>query len=120
MFRRYILDYIYKLHYSAYVTTNSHQSSAEYYVLKKVQMLHFSITHCVKSVQIRSFFWPVFPHIRTEYGDLRSESPYSVQIRENTDQKKLRIWTLFMQCIDKDSAIFISCIIFTILHDQFF
>ena len=24
--------------------------------------------------------------------------PYSVQIRENTDQKKLRIWTLFTHC----------------------
>ena len=24
--------------------------------------------------------------------------PYSVQIRETTDQKKLRIWTLFTQC----------------------
>ena len=32
---------------------------------------------CVKSVQIRSSF-----------------GPYSVQIRENTDQKKLHIWTL--------------------------
>ena len=41
-------------------------------------------THCVKSVQIRSFFWSV----------LRI-SPYLVQMRENTDQKKLRIWTLF-------------------------
>ena len=29
---------------------------------------------------------------------LRSISPYSVQMRENTDQKKLRIWTLFTQC----------------------
>ena len=28
--------------------------------------------HCVKSVQIRSFFWSVFSCIRTEYGDLRS------------------------------------------------
>ena len=26
--------------------------------------------HCVKSVQIRSFFWSVFSCIRTEYGDL--------------------------------------------------
>ena len=26
--------------------------------------------------------------IRTEYGDLRRKSPYSVQIQENTDQKK--------------------------------
>ena len=26
-----------------------------------------------------------------------SISPYSVRMRENTDQKKLRIWTLFTQ-----------------------
>ena len=36
--------------------------------------------HCVKSVQIRSFFWSVFSRIRTEYGS-----------------EKLRIWTLFTQ-----------------------
>ena len=29
------------------------------------------------------------------YSDLRSKSRYSVRIQENTDQKKLRIWTLF-------------------------
>ena len=34
--------------------------------------------------------------------------PYSVQMRENTDQKKLRLWTLFTQC---------SC--FAILHVSF-
>ena len=52
--------------------------------------LHFSVTvlvenwlwHCVKSVQIRRFFWFVFSHIRTEYG-----CPYSVRMRENMDQK---------------------------------
>ena len=53
--------------------------------------------HCVKSVQIRSFFWSVFSRIRTEYGEIRSISPYSVRMRENTDQKKFRIWTLFTQ-----------------------
>ena len=36
--------------------------------------------HCVKSVQIRNYFWSVFSCIRTE-------SPYSVRIQENTDQK---------------------------------
>ena len=42
---------------------------------------------------------PFFPRIRTEYGETRSISPYSVRMRENTDQKKLlRIWTLFRQC----------------------
>ena len=28
--------------------------------------------HCVKSVQIPSFFWSVFPRIRTEYGKIRT------------------------------------------------
>ena len=53
--------------------------------------------HCLKSVQIRSFFWSVFSRIWTENEDLRSNSQYSVRIRDNTDQKKLRIWTLFTQ-----------------------
>ena len=55
------------------------------------------MTHCVKRVQIRSFFCAVFTRIRTEYRDLRSKSPYSIQIRVNTDQKKLRIGTLLAQ-----------------------
>ena len=50
------------------------------------QLESFGDKHCVKSVQIRSFFWSVFSCIRN-----------SVQIQENTDQKKLRIWTLFTQ-----------------------
>ena len=53
--------------------------------------------HCIKSVQIQSFFWSVFSHFWTEYRDLQSKSLYSVQKRENTDQKKLRIWTCFGQ-----------------------
>ena len=43
--------------------------------------------HCVKSVQILSFFWFVFSCIRTEYGDLLGNFLYSVRIQENTDQK---------------------------------
>ena len=31
-------------------------------------------------------FWSVFSRIRTEYGKIRSISPYSVQIRENMNQ----------------------------------
>ena len=41
------------------------------------------------SVQIRSF----------KNGDLRSKSMCSVQIQENTDQEKLRIWTIFTKWI---------------------
>ena len=67
--------------------------------------------HCVKSVQIRSFFWSVIFCIRTEYRDLHSKSPYSVQIQESKYQKKLRILTLLTQysctlvaniCLDED------------------
>ena len=57
----------------------------------------FTSKHCLKSVQIRSFLWPVFSSITTECGDLLYETPYSFQIQENTDRNKLGIWTLFMQ-----------------------
>ena len=45
----------------------------------------------MKSVQIQSFFWPVFFCIRIEYGDLLRKSLYSVRIQENTDQKQIHI-----------------------------
>ena len=34
------------------------------------------------------FFWSVFFCIQTEYGDFQSKSPYLVQMRQHTDQKK--------------------------------
>ena len=57
--------------------------------------------HCVKSVQVRSFVWSVFSRIRTAYGEILGISPYSVQMWENTDQKKLRSWIHFTQCRKK-------------------
>ena len=50
-------------------------------------ILQFS--RCVKIVRIWSFSCPysVFSFIQTEYGDLQSTSPYSVQMQKNTDQK---------------------------------
>ena len=57
----------------------------------------FYQVHCVKCVQIRSFFWSVYSRIRTEHLRIRRISPYSVRMRDNTDQKKIRIWTLFTQ-----------------------
>ena len=38
------------------------------------------------------FFWPAFSSIWTEYGDLQSKSPYSVQMWENADQKYSKYW----------------------------
>ena len=45
------------------------------------------------------FFWSILSRIRTEYGEILRIFPYSVQMRKNTDQKKLHIWTLFTQCL---------------------
>ena len=67
------------------------------------------LDRCVKNVQIRSLFWSVFSRICTEYGEIQSISPYSARMRENTDQKKLRICTLFTQWIfsnDKKQCMF--------------
>ena len=75
--------------------------------------------HCVKSVQIRSFFWSVFPRIRAEYREIRNISLYSVRMRENTEQKKLRIWTFLTQwfclftSILKNARQFVGVIEFT-------
>ena len=70
-------------------------------VSTKVKLMHLCfkstpdvlkcILHCVKRVQIRSFFWSVFSRVQTEYGEILCISPYSVRMRENTDQKKLFI-----------------------------
>ena len=64
--------------------------------------------HCVVSAQIRSFLWFLFFRIWTKYGQLLISS-YSVWIRENTDQKKLRIWIPFTQCVILNINIAIEC-----------
>ena len=51
-----------------------------------LQYLNLIKHHCVRSVQIRSLFWSVFSRIRTEYGEIRSIFPCSVQMLENADK----------------------------------
>ena len=46
------------------------------------------------------FSWSAFSLIQTEYGDLLHKSPYSLRIRENTDQKKLHTCTPFTQWLN--------------------
>ena len=36
--------------------------------------IHFFTDHCVKSVQIRSFFWSVFSSIQSEYRKIRTRN----------------------------------------------
>ena len=40
-----------------------------------------------ESCQYLEFFWSVFSRIWSEYREMQSNSPYSVQMQKNTDQK---------------------------------
>ena len=51
-------------------------------------------TLCEKCLNTEFFLVHIFPYW-TEYGDLRSKSPWSVQMRENIDQKKLCVLDAF-------------------------
>ena len=63
-----------------------------YYLPKYVTTnISFEIITLCEKWQNTEFFWPVFSRIWTEYVDLRSKYPHSVQIWENTNQKKLHI-----------------------------
>ena len=53
---------------------------------------------CTELILVR-----VNPH-SAEYGEIRSISPNSVRIRENTDQKYLRIWSLFTHSCSSELA----------------
>ena len=49
------------------------------FILKKTTSLR-------KKCPYSELFWSAFSHIRTEYGEIRSISPYSVRMRENAGQ----------------------------------
>ena len=57
--------------------------------------LEFSLRE--KCPNTEFFLVRIFPYSDWIRGD--SISPYSVRIHENTYQKKLRIWTLYTQCL---------------------
>ena len=42
--------------------------------------------------------WSVFSRIRAEYGEIICISPYSVQLRENTDKNNSKCGDFFAQC----------------------
>ena len=64
--------------------------------------------HRVKSVCILSFFWLAFSGIQTEYGDIRSISPYSFQMRDNVDQKNSEYIHFSRSSNDSRISIFLS------------
>ena len=49
-----------------------------------------------------NFFWSVFSRTRTENGYLRSKTPYSIRMRENTDQKNSKYGHFSRNKVDID------------------
>ena len=65
-----------------------------YFRKKVLQTLNYAGLSLSEKCPNTEFFLVRIFLYRTEYGDLGSKSPYSVRIQENTDQKKLRTWTI--------------------------
>ena len=54
--------------------------------LKHELKINSSILPAHKKCPFSELFWSVFSHIWTEYAEILRTSPYSVRMRENTDQ----------------------------------
>ena len=48
-------------------------------------------------------FWSAFSRIRTEYGEIRNISPYSVRMRENTEQNNSEYGHFLSSKIDQET-----------------
>ena len=89
------------------------------YCINYVNMIHLDHEfsrriHCVKSVQIRSFFWSLFFCIRTEYGEISERenteylSVFSPNAGKYGTEKTLYLDTLHAVIHTKDLDLFIS------------
>ena len=87
-FEKYFIDTVFHNMKFYQVSWNCTITSVVFYLVAWNKYFVMHTWHCVKKVQIRSFFWSVFYCIRTEFGELRSKSLYSARIQENTDEKK--------------------------------
>ena len=90
-----------------YLLNGPYKNPEQYWSIAILEYLKYEMTSSFNLIIISAwqvskyevFFWSLFFRIRTEYRKIPRISPYSIPMRKNTDQKKLRIWTLFTQCI---------------------
>ena len=58
-------------------------------------LLGIAILYAAWKVSVFVFFWSIFSLIWIEYGEILRISPYSVQMRENTDPKNFETETFY-------------------------
>ena len=75
-------------------------------IRKKITFIGSTLSHVLYSLALplrkkcpNTEFLLVRILLYSDWIDLLDKSLYSVLIQENTDQKKLRIWTLFTHCV---------------------
>ena len=77
-----------KVRYEPLSMWNPYKTFSSFDCLCRIGSFLFQVTVVLREKWPNTeFFWSVFSRIWTEYGNLRRKSPYSVQIRKNTDQK---------------------------------
>ena len=91
----HLMNLLISSHHLIFATYDSYCESGEQKKLIMVSTLlvkgiaeSFKYTfHCMKNVQIRTYFWPAFSRIRIEYGKICRILPDSVRMRENMGQE---------------------------------
>ena len=84
MFSMFVISFCFTI-----VSTNSRE---QVYTSNSISFFFQTNTKLVVNFSLRDkcpysgLFWSVFSRIRTEYGEILRISPYSVRMRENTDQ----------------------------------
>ena len=90
-FRSFFTENIFELVNTSFIVINGNPRTCQ-----KCPYLKYSFSLHEKCSNLE-FFWSAVSNIRLEYGDLYCKLPNSVLMRENKDQKKLRIRGLFAQ-----------------------
>ena len=75
-------------------------------------LLCFASLH--EKCRYSEFFWSVFSRIWTEYWEIVRISPYSVEMRENTDQKTLNTDTFHELCVLTCSSVHYSISVYNV------
>ena len=111
---RWILVHLLTLVYTAWKVSKYEVFSGPFYLV-------FGL-----NTEIYTVFFLVHIFLNSDWIRRRSKSLYSIRMQENTDQKKLRIWTLFRQwyelCKQKQKWLWINVMfrkIFTSTGDIF-
>ena len=97
-----------KSHASFYEQDFYKQYRADFGKIVKQRLSNTLLKKCPYS----ELFWPEFFRIWTEYGEIRSISPYSVWMRKNEDQKNSE-YGHFLRC---DTLSLKFCYLKIILH----